>query len=316
VLAVVIGVAVHHIAWPVIAVVAGVDAVTGTLFWTGSYSLVPMVVDESQLDRAWSSTQARHQAASLAGPPFGGALYGAARALPFAADAASYLVSVVTLGAMRGKFRAVSDEPRVPLHREVRDGIGYVRATPLLMAFVLGAPFVNFAYGGIELAVPLTLRVHGVSAGVIGLVVAAFSVGSLTGALMAPWLSRRLGLARLAIGLSLSGTLLFAAVAALVPSALAGIPLVATGMFAPALNTALLATMSRTVPRHLLARVTSTMQFAGSLLAVPAPVVAGALVAHASPHVAVGVFVASYAVALVIAVVNRRAWASAAAAAT
>jgi len=53
-----------------------------------------MLVHPSQRSVAVGQNEARQNAAQLAGPALGGALFGLSRAAPFAADALSYLASL------------------------------------------------------------------------------------------------------------------------------------------------------------------------------------------------------------------------------
>jgi hypothetical protein len=98
----------------------------------------------------------------------------------------------------------------------------------------------------------------------------------------------------------------------LIPSPLVALPLVMMGLLAPAANTALLARMGRTVPEHQMGRVMSNLGFAGQGLAVAAPILAGAIVAHIGDHTALGLFALADVAAAAIAVTQRSAWAVAA----
>src|SRR5689334_20490150 len=85
------------------------------------------VVPQAQLPAAISVQQARSAAVGIAGPPAGGLLYAASRAVPFVADAVSYSFSFVALVAMRAPFQGVRGE-RAPIR--LRDGFSFLWNEP------------------------------------------------------------------------------------------------------------------------------------------------------------------------------------------
>jgi MFS family permease len=303
-----VGVLSHHIDWPVILVVASLDGVGGVLFDAAASAAIPMLVEDEHLEGAWAATQARSQAAEIAGPPLGGALFGFARALPFVTDAVSYLISVITVAGMRGRFTPARPPERAPMHREIADAFALIWRTPLLRAFVLQAPLINFAFIGVAFTVPVALRLHGVHPAVIGAVQASMSVGALIGAVFSSAISRRLRLSQLIIGITAMSTLLLTVATVLIPSPLVALPLVMMGLLAPAANTGLLAKLGRSVPEHQMGRVMSNLQFAGLGPAVAAPILAGVVVAHIGDHTALGLFAVAEAAAAAVAITQRRAW--------
>jgi MFS family permease len=314
VVGVVIAALTHHVAWPVILVVASVDSFGGVLFDAASSALMPMFVPDEQLEGAWAATQARGQAASIAGPPLGGALFAVSRSLPFIADAVSYTVSIATLAGLRGRFRTVkaAETPdattKTGMHREIGEGFRYIWRTPLLRAFIMLAPLINFAYAGVAFTVPVALRVHGVRADVIGAVLASLSVAALLGAVLSPKIARRIRLPWLMVGMPGMSTVLFTIAAVVVPSPFVALPLLGVGLLAPAANTALLSRMGREVPEHMMGRVISNIQFCGSALGVAAPLAAGLLVSQLNGHVSIAVFAGADLVAAVIALTQWRVW--------
>jgi predicted MFS family arabinose efflux permease len=267
-----------------------------------------MLVEDENLEGAWAATQARNQASSIAGPPLGGALFGFGHALPFFADGVSYLISVLTVAGLRGRFAPARPPARTPMHREIAEAFALIWRTPLLRAFVMQAPLVNFAFAGVAFTVPVGLRLHGVHPAVIGVVQAAVFVGALTGAVFSSAISRRLRLSQLIVGITVMSTLLMTVATVLIPSPLVALPLLTMGLLAPAANTALLAQMGRTVPEHQMGRVVSNLQFAGQALAVAAPILAGTVVAHVGDHQALGLFAIAEAAAATVAITQRHAW--------
>ena len=74
----------------------------------------------------------RRAAVQLAAPPIGGALFGIARAVPFLADAASYVCSTLSLLAMRTPFQDERECERAPLRSRLAEGFAFVRGQPFL----------------------------------------------------------------------------------------------------------------------------------------------------------------------------------------
>ena len=115
-------------------------------------------------------------------------------------DAVSYLVSLLTLTAIRGPFQgARGHEPPHPLRREIAQGITEVRHSPFLRAVVLVFAFVDFAFPGAMFTVIVVLRQAGNQPSIIGLAQGLIAVGGLLGALAASWLQRRAPFRRLII---------------------------------------------------------------------------------------------------------------------
>ena len=80
---------------------------TATVFFgLAQRAALPMLVHPSQRPLAVSQNEARQNAAQLAGPALGGALFGLSWAAPFAADALSYLASLVTLPFIKTQMQA------------------------------------------------------------------------------------------------------------------------------------------------------------------------------------------------------------------
>jgi len=293
----------HHIVWPVVLIVAIIDDAGSVIFSPASTAALPVIVPSAQLEAAWASTEARTYAASLAGPALGGTLFSVARALPFIGDAVSYGVSVGTVSLIRGDFQSSSDAERKPLRHEVAEGLRYVWRSALLRAVAIQAPLINFAFTGAFFTLTLALRRHGTSPAVIGGLQAAIAAGGLVGALVATRASTRFTLSSLVIGITAFGTGAFAIAALIIPSPLVALPLALTVVAAPTANASLFATMLRATPSELVGRVSSTVLMAAQGLAAFAPLTAGLLVAHVSPHWAMGVFGVSLAAAAVLAIV-------------
>lgn len=292
----------HQVSWPLVLAVAVIDGAAGVLFDPSASAALPAIVADQQLEQAWAATEARTYAAGLAGPALGGFLFGLGRAVPFIADAASYLVSAAGVSRIRGKFRAEPSDGRKALWREVADGLHLVWRNPLLRVSVIQGPLINFAFNGVLFTITLALRRHGTAPGVIGLVQAAIAAGGVLGAVIAPRLQGRLSLRRLVIVITTMGTAMFGVAALLLPSTLVALPVAANILLAPAANAAMLAATQRVTPRDMLGRVSSTRYQAAMSLAALAPLTSGLLVEHFSGPWAMAAFAVAMGIAAILAV--------------
>jgi MFS family permease len=110
--------ALGHFFFLQVLVVAFLDGAFGVLFGPAESAAVKRVVARAQVRDAVARNQSRMQLAGLVGPPIGGVLLDAGRALPFVADAASYLVSLggvlcvrSSLQVLRGRRRSGGSAP-------------------------------------------------------------------------------------------------------------------------------------------------------------------------------------------------------------
>jgi hypothetical protein len=107
----------HLVSWPVVLVVSLIEGDAGTIFDpaatprcrgscpTGSWSRRGPLPRAGRTVPAW--------------PALGGVLFGLGRAVPFLADAVSYIVSFGTVSRIRGRFRPEKAVERKTLWREV-----------------------------------------------------------------------------------------------------------------------------------------------------------------------------------------------------
>jgi MFS family permease len=293
----------HAVTWPVVLAVAVIDTGGNVLFTPAATAALPAIVADQQLEQAWAATEGRMYAASLAGPALGGFLFGLGRAVPFAADVASYLVSAGAVSRMRGRFRAERSGAHAPLWREVIEGLHLAWRNPLLRTVIIEAPLVNFALSGAIFTITLALRRAGTAPGVIGLTQAGVMVGGLVGAVIAPTLQRRLRLWHVAVAISAGGTVLLGLAAVALPSPLVALPMATTLLLAPTANAALIGATMRVTPEGLRGRVNSTVIAAATGLAALAPLTSGLLVEHASGRWAMAAFTAAIGIAAIMCIV-------------
>ncbi len=178
---------------PQIVAAAFLEGCMSALFMAGEPAAIAHVVAPSQVPEALARNEARTRGAGLAGPPVGGLLFGLARSLPFAFDAATYAVSVATLGAVRREFQASPAEPaaRRAVWAEMREGLGWLWRQPLLRDSALLVAGSNMLFQALVLVVIVLARHEHAGAGQVGLVLAGGGAGGVLGALAAPAVQRR-----------------------------------------------------------------------------------------------------------------------------
>ena len=287
-------VATHAVAWPVVLAVAVIDRAGDTLFGPASMAALPLIVVDEQLESAWAVSEGRQYAANLIGPPLGGFLYGLGRAVPFAADAISYGISVLTSRGLTGAFQS-SAEPslRRGLWMEAFDGLKFLWRDSFLRAVLIQAPLINFAVTGAIFTVILGHRGNGVSAVVIGGAEAVIMVGGMIGALLAPQIRRRLSVQQSILLLTVSGALLMLVAAAVLPSPAVAVPLALPLILSPATNAAFFAIMLRRTPPALHGRVNNGLIQVAVALAALAPLASGVVIEEASARWAMVLFAAA-----------------------
>jgi hypothetical protein len=282
----------------VIPVVAFVEGSAAVLFSVAHAGAVRAVVPAAQLPAAASTQTGRHAAVQLAGPPLGGALFGLARALPFAVDAASYVFSTVSLLAMRTPFQeergADADGLRVRLGQGFRFlwGHAFLRTCALLFGLA------NFIGPGLLLAVVVIGTGQGLSGGAVGVLVAAFGGCLLLGSILSPLVRRRLPVRAVLLlelwtwpgcALFLVRPSVYVLVAGMLPTALA----------IPSTDSVVHGYRMAMTPDRLLGRVESVRITISLLIAPLGPLAAGVLLGAVSARATVAVF-AAFALALAL----------------
>ncbi len=287
---------------PSLALLAPIEALLGIgsgLFIPCSYSILPALLPDEDLQAGNALSSGWSQLSLLVGPALGGVLVAALGPAPaFAVDAASYVVSAVTLagvrrvqsGAIAGSD-AASAGPDAATDAPVAtagDGPGgpslwtVVRTEPVLWLILTITFVANLTSGGtFEVALPALAHgpLHAGATG-YGVLVAAFAGGALVGTLVAGQSPRfrRPALVGSA-GFILQGAFL-AAVPYLGGTALAAVMLAGTGLLNGFSNVLTLTAFQRWARPEMLGRLMGILMV-GSLGVFPVSVLAGGLVVHA-----------------------------------
>lgn len=196
---------------PTVFVMAFLVGSMNTLFDGAMYAVVPGLVPEHRLSQANSLIAASQQANFALGPLAAGimAFSTGTPALGLFINGLTFIVSAVSLywvGRV-AHHRPDSDE-RQGFFTEAANGIRYIMAEARLRITTIASAIPNFVFGFIEATfVVLAYEVFGTQNDFqVGLLIAAFGVGGLIGALAAPYIIRRIGLGKtMSIGMAITG---------------------------------------------------------------------------------------------------------------
>ncbi|MGH2998202.1 MAG: MFS transporter, partial [Gaiellaceae bacterium] len=176
----------------------GFVAGTLTVFFDVSYqSILPSLVERSELGEANSKLETTNSGAQIAGPGIAGVLVGAITApYAIAVDAASFVGSAIFLGLIR----RVEDLPEAVagvqrrMRTDIAEGLRYVLGQPILRAMTLFVAANNF-FSILMFSIFLVFAVRDLHlhAATIGLIISLANVGTLLGALTATRVARRFG---------------------------------------------------------------------------------------------------------------------------
>jgi MFS family permease len=244
----------------VILVVAAPMSVLRSFFLAGYTASVPALVGRPQLARANSYFEAVYSAGYIVGPAIAGLLASTIGPGPtLAIDAASFALSSLGLIFVRRSLRAPIDRPRTSLIRDIREGIDYIVGHPLLRSVILfwGMTSISIAPLVTALAVSVT-RDLAQPPTVLGLILTAYGIGTVTGSLLAARRPTRRPIAPMLLG----GNLLLAVCLVVVGTSTSIPVIIATAVVAGIAQSLVLITYItvRTAysPDHLLGRIGST----------------------------------------------------------
>ncbi len=194
-----------------------VTGILSILFSVAYSAYLPELVDKDRLVEANSKLELSRSAAELVGPGAVGILVQLV-AIPITvlADALSFVVSALSITAIKTQEPAPRQQRRPDLRREMKEGLEAVLRHPLLRPMVTAMASMNvFVYMGLAAYTVFAVRELGLNAWHIGLVYSLGSLGFFVGASLAPGASARFGLGRAVLG----GALLAGLSEALIPMA-------------------------------------------------------------------------------------------------
>jgi predicted MFS family arabinose efflux permease len=282
-----------HITYVQVLVAGFIEGSATVFFSLAERAALPMLVHSSQRSMAVGQNEARQNVAQLAGPALGGALFGLSWAAPFAADAVSYLASLVTLPFIKTRMQA-SAPPRARrrLRAEMGEGLAWTWQQPFLRYSAFFAASVNILLQVLTLGLIVLARHEGASSAQIGIIVGCMGAGGLAGAFAAPWFQRKIP-----AGVTITGCMwIWAVLLALIVLVRAPLWLcpivVVTGFVGPSWNVSVQTYRMQITPNELLGRTSSVaVQVAWGVIPLGS-LLAGFLLQALSPSAAMAVVAA------------------------
>ncbi|WP_280719986.1 MFS transporter [Kitasatospora sp. MAP5-34] len=264
-----------------VATVLGVTAVNSALgvpFFAAAATALRATVPAEQLSTALSANQGRAAIVTILGPLAGAALYEVSPALPFAMDAASFLVSAALVATLPTVAATTTGPAGRPSARwtDVTAGWRFLRGHPVLRYMTLNVIVTDFGINGAVVVLVVSASASGDALGT-GLITACTGAGNLLGSAVTLPAVRRARPRTLILAATWTGALAVSAIAVTdrVPwgALLAGCFCVATPVIGVLTNRMLL----EEVPQDIIGRVQSVFQTVPRLVAATGPVAAGLL---------------------------------------
>jgi predicted MFS family arabinose efflux permease len=182
----------NQVSIPILAVLGFIGAVGTVGFSVAAPALVPTLVPRSELGRANGKIELARSTAFAAGPAIAGAIVSWFGATPaFAVAALLSTLAVLLL------VRVVDTQTRTKVERNViadlKEGARFIWAQPYLRPILYTSIAWNIAWFVLQAAyVPYAIRTLGLSSSAVGLTMAAYGIGMVTGSLLAPKVIRSL----------------------------------------------------------------------------------------------------------------------------
>ena len=281
-----------------IPIVAFIEGTGATFFGVSQAGALRAIVPSVELPAAVGAQRVREASVNLAGPPFGGALFGLGRAIPFVFDAASYLSSILSLLWLRTPFQERREIDTSQLRSQLAEGFRFLWRHPFIRTTSLLYGLGNFILPGVFLVIVVVGKRQGLSGGEIGALFAIFGAFLLLGSLLSPlfrraFSTRSILLLEVWAGLGSATFLAWPSVyvltVAILPQALV---LTSTDSIVVGYRVAM-------TPDRLLGRVESVRSSISRLIEPLGPLTAGVLLSVVSARVTIGFFVA-FAVVLAV----------------
>ncbi|MEV6240766.1 MFS transporter [Lentzea sp. NPDC051838] len=254
---------------PLFLVLAALDGVCTAFSGPARSTAIKSVVPPEQLKTAYAQEEARGHTAWLAGPSLGALLYGLGRAVPFVADALSFLIAAIC--AWFAKIPARTEQrPRQRMHQDVKEAWAWLWRQRGMRNVVAIFLTLNLLGGATLIPVVATVKERGGSDWLVGLVLTGVGVGGVLGALISPRVTIShdrivvgvlvvFGVSNLAMALPFGAWWPFA-------------PLMVTAVATPLLNVSVSAVFTALVPDDLMGRLDAILTFAARALTPLAPV--------------------------------------------
>ncbi len=192
-----IGLLAGDLPFGLIVAVAVVDGAGFVVTYVAERGVVRQLVTADQLPEAVARNESRTFGAMVAGPPLGGLLFGIGQAVPFLTDAISYAASTISKLSISTDFQ----EARAGMTPgDAREGLRWLWERPFFRLCALLFAASNPVFSGLYLLVVVLAKSHGATPTAVGIMLGIAAAGGLLGALLAPYLQRRLSARSVLVG--------------------------------------------------------------------------------------------------------------------
>ncbi|MCA1603899.1 MAG: MFS transporter [Actinobacteria bacterium] len=260
-----------------IMVVAAMWGLCGAMFGPAEDACLPTLVPDEQLPTAVSMNAARTDLAGLLGTAVGGFLFAIGRSVPFLVDVLTRIIGFFALLFLRMPPREVRSEPISRLGHEMATALRWVWRHRRLRVIGLLAVGLNMFLSAYFIIIIVLADARGVSSGEIGIMVAMMGVGGVLGALVAPYLYRRLSPYLAIIAVFWVLTLLTPLAIFISNGYIMGMLFAAMAFLAPTANTTVDTYQLLLTPDELRGRMSSVMGVLIGSAAVAGPALGGIL---------------------------------------
>lgn len=246
--------------WVLYLVALGIG-VAETLYDTSAQSILPQIVPRPLLSRANGRLYAVELTANeFVGPPLGGFLVAAGVVFAVAAPGALWVVALVALLLVPGRFRVERPEPTT-MREDVVEGLRFLWRNRVLRSLALMVGGFNFASNAVFALLVLYAvgpeSAMGLSEPGFGVLLTSVAAGSLLGSFLAERIEARLGRARSLIVGFLAGALTIAAPGLTTEPYLVAVGLFVGGIGVVIANVVTVSLRQTITPDRLLGRVNS-----------------------------------------------------------
>ncbi|WP_051742411.1 MFS transporter [Streptomyces xylophagus] len=278
---------------PLLFAVTAVESAAGAVYVAAARGAIRALLPPDNPSGAVAALQARDQGAALLGPLLGGVLYQLARWAPFAANALSYAGAALCVRSIRTELSAPGRPGRTKSFGDsAREGWNFLWHQPFLRFALVWGAGVNAVFTAAYYFVLIAARTHGASPASVGLMLSLASGCGLVGALVSPWVLRRVPAGRLVVGCSLAMVVLVAPLGAVRSVWAYGVLFGAALFVGPMLSVLFQTRAIALVPPELQGRTGAALESAVNAVQLVAPVTAGLLTGLLDP-VAVGLLLSA-----------------------
>lgn len=289
-----------------IYVVCFVEGSLFVFFNIAEVAALPRVVPRGQLPEATAYNEAGFGVANIVGPSMGTILYQTlGRAVPFIADAITYLLSLVSLLAIKARFQKESTATKTDLRGEIAEGLRWLWSKPLIrfMAFLTGG--LNLVNAATPLLMIVLAKELGAGDAEIGIIFSIAGVGAVLGSLAGGRIQRRFTFGQVivaAMWLEACTFLLFAAM----PSYIwVGVFAALASFIGPVYNVVQFSYRVALIPDELQGRVNSTFRLLAFGFMPIGAAISGVVIEHFGVKPAIMLFAACLFMLAILTSLNR-----------